>query len=217
MSKCFSSKQITDFFEILEQSNIQYLLPRNINNEIPEALPIDKDIDILIFPSDKGRCNEALLNAGWKLGKHPWDFGSNFKFLYSMDSFRWYTKDSLHIDVSYQLCCRSPNQGEWVPLDQEIQDSAWGNRLVDTNSPWKWSLCVEDELVHLLTRCVFDKKDFNVGYTERIEELVDIVDFVEVESRLKHVFFMFSSTMISLVKSGSYSDIIESYFSFSDY
>ena len=107
---------------------------------------------------------------GWFPVRHPWDFGDNFIFLYSMNPLEFYEKNGIYLDVSYQLCCRSVNNGEWMPLDQKINNSVWNNRKQDNTYGW-YILSDEDLFLHLITRSVFDKKKFTDGYIEQIQNL----------------------------------------------
>lgn len=208
--------EILNIFNMLNNANIEYVLLRNIDNELPEHFEAKKDIDILVKAESKNKFKKVIKEAGYKQVRHPWDFGKNFVFLYAMDRLEFFTKDSINLDICYQLCCRSVNCGEWMPVDQLINDSVWENRR--KNSEWGWyELCPEDELLHLLTRCVFDKKVFNNGYRKRIEELMQKVNREEVYRRLEVVFFKFSDRMLDMIEEKQYDDILDSYITFTDY
>jgi len=203
-------------FDLLENNCIDYVLLRNIGNELPEMFEANKDIDLLIRRESRDLFQKTLLNNGWKRVKHPWDFGNNFVFLYSMDKLEFYEKDSIHLDICYQLCCRSINKGEWMPLDQMINQSVWENRI--KNTKWNWyQLSSEDELVHLLTRCIFDKKIFSKEYQNRIDELMAVSNTKYLKNKLNLVFFLFSEVLLEKLVNKTYISIIESYYKFCDY
>ena len=63
-----------------------------------------------------------------------------------------------------------PMRGEWVPLDQDIQDSVWENRRRD-EAKGCYALSPLDECVHLLARAYFDKGCMPSEYRDRIEQL----------------------------------------------
>ncbi|MDB4121814.1 nucleotidyltransferase family protein, partial [Flavobacteriaceae bacterium] len=169
MEKFVNTEHINELFETLEEGKIEYTLLRNIDNELPDKLSVNKDIDIIVHPKDIKKLVSTLKKKQWNLVKHPWDFGHNFVFLYSMDPFLFFKKKQLHLDVCFQLSCRSLNNGEWFPLDESIQDSIWiYKKKVD--KPWNYVLSNEDYLIHLLTRSIFDKKEFTTGYIVEIEK-----------------------------------------------
>ncbi len=217
MANIFTSTEIKSSFEILQQHDIKYILLRNIDNELPDNLSRTKDIDILIHPLSLLSAHRVLTKSGWRQIRHPWNFGNNFIFLYSMAAFRMYAREGLHIDVACQLACRSPNQGEWMPLDQIIQDSAWAERRYEPDTIWKYRLGHEVETIHLITRCIFDKKQFHDGYRARIEELLLVLDMDKFRLLLELVFFFFFPVLEALLHSMQYDRVRHEYLKFSDY
>lgn len=217
MSEFFAVETVHRVFEKLVGDGVTFLLLRNIDSELPAQLSRDKDIDILVHPSSLQAAHRFFQTAGFKQIRHPWNFGDNFVFLYSMTPFRMYDSKGLHFDVAYQLACRSPNRREWTPLDQWIQDSAWENRREEPGQPWKYRLGYEDEAVHLLSRCIFDKKGFPPGYRHRLEELERLVNVSELCLRLELVFFKFTTKLMGLLKARKYDEIHRLYLQFADY
>ncbi len=210
-------EEIDDAFEACLASSARFVLLRNAGDQLPDQLPVKQDIDILVHPEDAKQFHEALLGAGWKRGKHPWDFGSNFRFLYSMTPFRWYHKGSIFLDVAYQLACRSPNAGEWMPLDELIQIDVWSRRREEPKTPWKYRLALEVELVHLLTRCIFDKRTFNDAYIASIACLFPQANRKCLNDYLERVFFRFTPILITMLEENQYDRIRDAYHSFVDY
>lgn len=218
MKSYLLSDDIKAAFEILENGDVRYVLLRNIDNELPFRFKQSKDIDILVHPNDCGVLKRVLKRHSWTLNRHPLNFGKNFIFLYSMTPFLWFTKGPLHLDVCFQLCCRSLNQGEWFPLCEAVQQSVWANRYrQDDKDLPVWRLCYEDELIHLITRSVFDKKQFTDGYIARIEEIMQHVDFSKLEAKIQRVFFKFTPKLFEILQRKDYQSIIPSYIQFSDY
>jgi hypothetical protein len=60
MSK-FEEHEITSFFSILNENNIEYILLRNIDSELPRNLSKKKDIDIIVKIEDKHKLEKAFL------------------------------------------------------------------------------------------------------------------------------------------------------------
>ena len=123
-----AEEDINKVFSFLNTNHIRYLLLRNIGNELPNNFLKGKDIDILVNPDDKQKLIAALEKSNWIKSIHPWDFGKNFVFLYSMDQFIMYSLNGIHLDICFQLCCRSLNAGEWFPLDSLIQEDAFSKK-----------------------------------------------------------------------------------------
>lgn len=211
-----SSIAIIDFFNKLYLSNIDYILTRNIDDELPNSLKIGKDIDLLLKYKDRKTVIAFLQDSEFKKAVHP--HHTNV-FLYGVNEFEFFiNNENLLIDINYQLTCRSLNAGEWIPLDKEIQKSAWENRVYIENSKFSYySLCHNDEFVTLITRCVFDKNGFSKIYIERIDELLEIIDEGNVLYKLGLIFFKYAPCLIEQVKRRAFNKIIKNYISFKDY
>lgn len=214
MIKYNSVKDIEEIFDLLNRNSLNYILLRNLDKELPDKLPLKKDIDLIISPKDKNKFSSLLKNDGWKKRFHP--FG-NFPFLYGMHHFEFYTKKDISLDICYDLACRSLNKGEWFPLDLKIQESVWINKRDVSNKPWKFRLSYEDEFIHLITRCIFDKKVFTKAYITRIKELKERVNWDKLLQGFELIFFNFSETLRDLIEADSYEIIIKNYYQFKNY
>jgi len=210
----FDSQEIISFFNVLNENNISYILLRNIDNELPNNLSKKKDIDIIVRIEDKYKLENALLTNNWDKIRHPY---SKVPYLYSMNPCDFYNLDGLHIDIVYELPCRSLITRQWIPLDQKIQDDLWEYKIEVFNLPWRYLLSSEIEIVHLLTRCIFDKKFFNSGYVLRLNEIYPLSNKEILSKYLDLVFFKFTKTLLKLVEKREYDAISNKYLTFKDY
>lgn len=216
MGVIVQENKVLQFFDSMNKRKIEYVLLRNIDNELPNNYGPEKDIDILVKKESKKDFHMFMKDCHWIKVRHPWDFGSNFVFLYAMDRLEFFEKEDIHLDVCYQLCCRSVNNGEWMPVDMIIQDSVWQNRRRNSEYPW-YEMSEEDQLLHLLTRCVLDKKKFPDGYKKEIQRLLPLVDLEVFMSKLNVVFFNFSKRLVQMLNSGFFDDIPHEYLTFVEY
>lgn len=209
-------KSIIDIFNNLNAAGFRYILIRNINSELPNNLRIGKDIDLLVPYNERSKFINFLIEKGFKNIRHP---HCNDIFLYGANKFEFFVnKDNVLLDLNYQLACRSLNAGEWIPLDQKIQDSAWKNKKINKNDKFTYySLGAEDEFVVLVTRSIFDKKEFQKGYIERIDELINVIDVNDVIAKFQLIFFKFTFVLLSMLKKRQYEMILHQYISFSEY
>lgn len=212
--KYCNEKFVSSFFLKLNRSNINYILLRNLNNELPDKLPFNKDIDLIINEFDELKFDTFLQNDGWKKKKHPL---GHFPYLYGLKPFKFYFKNGVKLDVCYQLACRSLNKGEWFPLDMEIQTDLWNDKIIIKNKPWRFTLSKNDELVHLTTRCIFDKKKFSDDYINRIEELLPEIDSEKVFNKFNLIFFKYSKILLQKLTNKEYDNIIINYLQFKNY
>lgn len=198
-------------------SDIPYRLLRNIGDELPENLKSGKDIDILVRWNDAERIERFLTGSGFRRVPHPL---RRDQFLYGVHPFRFYRdcQADLFVDCHFELACRSLHQGEWIPLDRAIQARAWASSsLQDMGGIRVAGLPSACEWVHLLTRCIFDKREFVAGYLQRIERLTELLSDAELLEVIQPVFFKFSAPLLGLVRAGRYTEIIMTHLRFTDY
>ncbi len=212
-----NEEEVLDLFKLLNENLVDYIILRDVNKELPANLDCGKDIDLLINRSHKEKIITTLLKNKWEECWHPWDFGNNFIFLYAMDPFLMFKKNNIHVDLAFQLSCRSLNNKEWFPLDKSIQESCFSNKRIIENSDLKYRLSYEDEFIHLLTRCIFDKNQFDEFYIKRLDELKNKIDLNNVIEKLEKVFFKFSYNLVDLIKKSDYKNIYWNYITFVNY
>ena len=184
-----SGFEIISLFRLMRANSLDVIVLRNLGGELPYLLSDGKDIDILV--RDNGRVENFLLNHGFVKLRHPCE--KNI-FLYELKPFTYFYNDKskIYLDLHYQLCCRSLNAGEWIPLDIQIQTSAWLNKLeIQIGELIYESLENVDELIGLITRCIFDKKQFTDLYKARIHELMQLVSHDRLKKKLELIFFKF--------------------------
>ena len=191
---------------------------RNINNELPANLIVGKDIDILVKKNDRNQFISFFQSNNYKLINHPM---KNEIFLYGVNKFdfQFNKTNQIIFDLSFQIAVKSLDAGQLIPLDQLIQVSAWKNkRFKKLSSDFGyWALSYEDEFVCLLSRSIFDKKEFQTNYIERINELYIKINKDDVVEKLNLIFFKYTPHLLQLIKDKKYSNIIENYFKFKEY
>lgn len=214
--KFVKSTSILDFFDKVNASKIDYILVRNINNELPYALKIGKDIDLLVKYNDRKKITQFLTENHYKKINHP---HKNGIFLYGVKPFEMFiNSDNVLIDLNYQLTCRSLNAGEWLPLDQKIQVSAWKNRFfIKNNGLHCFRLGVDDEFVTLVARAIFDKGIFQTTYINEINEYLEKINKQNVIAKLELIFFKYTPLLLEQIQNNEYGSIIENYLSFKEY
>lgn len=213
-----NEKYVVALFDQLNNEAPECILIRNINQELPGNLLMGKDIDLLVRKSDHPKFEEFLFSLGFCEFRHPF---RNDVYLYGVDRFQKYlNKESgILLDLNFQLAVRSLDAGQWIPLDQEIQKSAWENRRFCQQSDGFsfWSLSPEDDFIGLVSRSVFDKRYFDKGYQKRIETLLPLIEIDTVMEKFELIFFRFSSTLMKNLEQKEYETILANYIEFKDY
>jgi hypothetical protein len=213
------SKHIEDFFVALNSSGINYVLIKNINNELPNNLENGKDIDILVHANSK-ILFEALMSESFIAITQPLGTANGWSFAYGLIPYQFWKrkniKEDLYVDASFALSCKSLTPKIWIPLDKKIQQSVWDNKFFDKELNF-WRIDYKNLFVYLLVRCIFDKKIFSDLYIKEIENHKNFLSDNYVLDVLHLIFFNFTSTLVKLLKTGMYEKIINEYISFKEY
>lgn len=207
---------ILEVLKILNATTVPYLLLRNTGDELPDRLEWGKDIDILVRYEDRLRLRGALLENKLRQERHPLHNDLKLYGVHQFESFK--SQKQVLLDVSYEIAVRSLDQGQWIPLDREIQLSAWAHsQIVDICGVKVPMLGNEDLWVCTLARCIFDKKNFSPWHRQMLSELLLLVDPVDIEEKLRLVFFKYTDRLFLFAKNGDYQNIYDDYVSFKDY
>ncbi len=212
-----NSQELINIFTLLNKNKLEYILLRNINNELPNGLEVGKDIDILVKYEDRIKLLDFFKENKFTEITHP---HTNNIFLYGVNKFKFLkNQENLLFDLNFQLTVRSLDAGQWIPLDQIIQESAWNNRRLEQlgNDFGYWTLSYEDEFVVLVARSIFDKKEFQSGYINRINELKKLTDENDVIKKLNMIFFKFTPYLMEYIEDKNYQTIIKNYLEFKEY
>jgi len=210
-------REILSIFAALNASPVEYILIRNINAELPDALRRGKDIDLLVRRAQQPQVMEFFERQQYREIDHPHHADT---YLYGVDKFSMVLNEQngLSFDLHWQLACRSLNAGEWIPLDQSIQTSAWQRRhRVSERGLAYWALSHEDEFVALMARSMFDKRAFEEGYVNRIGRLFTLIDREAVGKKLERVFFKYAPHVLRGVADGAYERVLNEHLKFTGY
>ena len=220
MSEIVPEKDVSDFFSLLNENKIQYLLIKNIADELPSSLKSGKDIDVLVNPDDRIRFSKIMEENGYLYRIHPYGIEHGWKYAYGLEKHQfWQKKDCkavFYIDVCFHLCVKSLTPKTWVPLDDKINHNIW--EKVEKNEKLGCP-CLDEKtcFVYLFARCIFDKRIFPENYIAEIEKRKGLLEDSEIHELLSCVFYKFTPNLIQLVKAKKYSEIIQKFLSFKDY
>ena len=212
------ASELKKIFKLLNEAEVNYILMRNLGNEIPSNLIIGKDIDILINRSERNKIIKFLNSNEYKIINHPL---KNATFLYGVDKFEFlFNKNNkILFDLNFQISVKSLDFGQIIPLDQSIQESAWKNKRLENlnDSLSYWTFGYEDEFVCLVARSIFDKNKFELNYIERINKILNLINKDDVIFKLNKVFFKFTPSLIKLIEDQKFNKIINNYLEFREY
>jgi hypothetical protein len=214
----YSSESIDEFFSLLEQEKIRYVLIKNIKNELPEALKKGKDIDIVVHPEDYKLYQNVMARHHYIRLIHPEGRGAGWRFLYGMDENVKYQhlRTGIQVDAYAQLCTKSICMNAWLPLEKEINRAVWENKVWNDEKKW-WEINEEVLILYLVTRSIFEKQRFTEEYIEEIEKRKKLLCKPTVQGFFEKVFFRFTNELIALIEARRYEEIIGRYMRFEDY
>lgn len=212
----YPEASILSVFKNLIDSGFRWILLRNTDDLLPDKLPLGKDIDILINKDDYESLIDFLKNKNYKVLKNPLERNERWYGVSAPAFLR--SPDGVLIDIACEIFVMSPHRNILIPLDQEIQSSAWKNALREKFGTLSVEvLSAEDLFVSLASRCIFDKRKFGVWQQKKLKNLLDVVDEESLKKKLRLVFFNFAPILIQRIKHLEFELILSDYFSFKDY
>ena len=214
----YKPEDIRAMFNLLNNHGINYILTKNIANELPNKLTIGKDIDLIVHPKDYEKFKVLFQHFGHKRIVHPHGKECGWGFMYGAHEnfFMTNTATGLIVDAYAELCTKSISMNAWLPLDKVIQKSIWENKVWDTANQW-WIMDDENMVIYLLTRSIFEKNNFSEAYIHEIEKRKYLLMRPTARQKLEKIFFKFTDTLIEKANGGGYGKILLSYLTFTDY
>lgn len=209
------AKLIRDFFELLNNKGVRYVLIKNDRNLIPEFVKDGDDIDILIHPQNYDYFIKLMFENNYI--RLPGESHKYF-FVYKLKPDIYLEKDGAFFHAYDKLSCVSfTNMGKSkIPLDNFIQDYIWKTCIWDKEKKW-WIMEDRVILLYLIIRSVLDKKEFRKKYIEEIKLRSNFLDDIKFKEMCNLVFFKFTDNLIELLKIEKYDEIILKYQHFCDY
>ena len=214
----YKAEDVRAVFQLLNDYKINYLLTKNIADELPDKLKLGKDIDLIVHIKDYEKFQAVLNHFGWQRIIHPHGKERGWIFMYGAHENFFMTNpaNGLIVDFYAELCTKSIERNAWLPLDKVIQKSIWENKVWDAANQW-WIMDDENMVVYLLTRSIFEKNGFSDAYVREIEKRKKFLANPTARQKLEKVFFKFTDTLIEQVNGGGYGKILLSYLTFTDY
>ena len=214
----YKAEDIHATFDFLNANAIEYLLTKNIADELPAKLKIGKDIDIIVHPKDYEKFKFIMQSFAYKRIIHPHGKETGWRFIYGAHENIFLTNpaNKLIVDAYAELCTKSISMNAWLPLDKIIQKSIWENKVWDDANKW-WILDDENLVIYLLTRSVFEKGGFTDAYISDIEKRKKLLKNSSARQKLEKIFFKFADTLIEKVNRKQYENILIEYITFTDY
>lgn len=197
-----------DFFEELNKNDIQYcVLEYDAENQY---------VDMFVHPNDNKKYLKLLKHLNYKEITPPM---REYAFIYRLKpDVSYISPEGVTIHSACQMSCVSlSNLSKCkLPLDNSIQESLWKNKIWDAEHKY-WKICLEDHLIQILTKCVFNQKEFDKQSTQWIEECGVDLDNAELVQKLEGVFFFFTPELILHIKEKRFDKIIYDYRTFRNY
>lgn len=206
------------FFEGLNKEGIDYVLIKNVGDELPNNLVIGKDIDILVHLESMHSFHSYISKHGRKM-LHPYGKEAGWINIYRLPEFEFWrlnTADDLFIDVSNKLSCHSLMPKIWIPLDNHIQTDLWKNKVFDNENGW-WRIDDDILYVYLVSRCILDKRQFPDVYRKEINKQISKINKDKVTLYFEYVFFKFTCTLMKMLEEKDFDNIISAYIRCKDY
>ena len=145
---------------------------------------------------------------------HPYGKMFGYLFLYQMNEFQLFLYKETYIQVFYQLPCMSLEKNTWIPLDRAIQKRVWD---CDNAGILPHMLDNETLFIYELCLCIFQFRYFSEEQIKLLSILYEQTEKETLKRLLNLVFFSYTDTLLLLLQSNKYPEIIKSYFTYKEY
>ena len=125
-------------------------------------------------------------------------------------------KLDVKFDIVTGLYYRSINDKMlWIPINKEVQKSMIANKI-DVDEIWRSQPSSEDELIHLLCHCIFDKRKVSQKYIDRINYLLKNINEDKVKYLMERAFYASWESVYNKMKTNP-SKLYEEYVEYTNY
>lgn len=209
-----NKKKITEIFKSFNQESIDIIILRKQENLFDNN---NDDIDILASYKDFKKLKKILK-------KNDLLFYSDSKYindyLYkSIPHHHFYNKNlGLNFDISFDISYRSINNQEFIPIDDERLDYIWCNKIkIIKNDFYFFQMDKYSQIIHLISHCIFDKKNFSDYYRNKISELIIEIDKTIFFEMIEPIFYKYKKRLFELIKDQKFDNIFNDYISYKEY
>ena len=200
-------------FEIIQQvTNKQFVTLRGFD-EIPNQISVNNDVDVMVC----GSHIIPFLDQEFK----KLDFTlhvDNHSYMYGAEPHYQFINNKLDVkfDIVTGLYYRSINDKMlWIPINKEVQKSMIANKI-NVDEIWGSQPSSEDELIHLLCHCIFDKRKVSQKYIDRINYLLKNIDEDKVKYLMERAFYASWESVYNKMKTNP-SKLYEEYVQYTNY
>jgi hypothetical protein len=192
---------ITDIFE---ENKTPYRLVNSLENRY----------SLLCKETDGHKIISLASNLGYEVVSHPISISNGYTFGYNLSPFLFFLDGKISYEVFFQIPSLSLTKKYIIPLDKTIQNRAWDSFYMDNGIK---RVCLDVELIYIITRCVFQKKDFYDCDIQWINEHKKLLKEELTQNLLKKVFFRYTERLIELIVTEQYKSIYLDYLCFKEY
>lgn len=195
-------------FEELNKNDIRYC--------VLEYYEESRYVDIFVHPEDNKKYLKLLNKLNYKDNTPQ---VREYAFIYKLKpDVIFVSPENVTIHSACQMSCVSlSNLSKCkLPLDNSIQESLWNNKFWNEKQEY-WEISPEDHMIQIVTKCVFNQKEFDEQSIQWIENCGINLDSDDLIRKLEGVFFFFTPDLIRHIREKRYDEIIYDYRTFHKY
>lgn len=209
-----NKEKITEIFKSFNQESIDIIILRKQENLFNKNYD---DIDILASYKDFKKLKKILKKNGLLFYSDS-KYINNYLYK-SIPHHHFYNKNlGLNFDISFDISYRSINNQEFIPIDDEQLDYIWCNKIkIIKNDFYFFQMDKYSQIIHLISHCIFDKKNFSDYYRNKITELIIEIDKTIFFEMIEPIFYKYKKRLFELIKDQKFDIIFNDYISYKEY
>ena len=200
-----SKRTIENFCDLLINDRVEYRIV-----EIGE-----KYASVIVLPEDYQKFKRVIeKNEGFTRLQHPYGELFGYTYLYQMKPFHLYKYQEIYLEIMFQLPCMSLTPKTWIPLDKKIQSHVW--TLETKRNNYKY---LDDISYFVFKVCwaIFKDGYFNNECVDIIKSLQISINDCKLKELFALIFFSFTDTLCDLLANEQYDNIVEAYYTYTNY
>lgn len=200
---------LQELINILVNKNIDFIVLDNEfaqnDNKVTLSLLVDKASQL---------CLKKCMEENGFFGKFA--FSTDVEYLYSLERDLIYSNGIINIHVFYQLFCKSMFVNAMVPLEQFINQEAWGTKQYNEHLKC-FQVGLSVSIILSIVQSVFFEKRFSSECKVKIIQNLSLLESDLGKKLLYNIFYHFTDRLLVLFREQEFDTIIEEYTSFEDY
>lgn len=213
-------KYLDTCFELLNESNVEYMYIDGVWAERMDIIPNGSCLDVLVKHESRQELRKFLYENGFLFPPNIYGQERGWKFETQLSECDYVklprVNQDVYMKISEKLCCQGISEKVWIPVGQDHIEKMWETRVWNEEiQVWLPDDCWR--LGMMIVKSVFQEHFFSDEVKNFIECHTSIIEDIRLNLFLHSIFFAYTEYMLRYLRSRDYEMICEHYITFMNY